>query len=195
MWPWPLTFDLWVNACQATTIEYTCIPSLVLIAQAVFLFRARTDRRDWTPYPCRRGTITNRICRCSWGWLHGCRQVHVMCPVLPHPPPVDLWPRLQLPTPPSPPCHHHPAECRRASNCPDSDSTLRQRSHLSSSVLQPHHQHIISLLLLLLLLLLFFYYFIIIIIIIIIIPHCIVHTTDHLTCSNLLTLFRVASQR
>jgi len=44
-------------------IKRTRVPSLVLIAQAVFLFRVRTnrqtahrqtDRRDWTPYPRRR---------------------------------------------------------------------------------------------------------------------------------------------
>jgi len=30
-----------------------CVPSLVLIAQAVYLLeRRQTDRRDWMPYRC-----------------------------------------------------------------------------------------------------------------------------------------------
>jgi len=74
---WP--FHLWVNACRATAIEYTCTKIAVDISSRVPV-RARTNRqtdrqtdtdgRDWTPYPrrriCRRGVSDNNItCRCD----------------------------------------------------------------------------------------------------------------------------------
>jgi len=44
VWLWP--FDLWVNACQATTIEYMCTKFGLLIAQAIFHLEPRqTDRQ------------------------------------------------------------------------------------------------------------------------------------------------------
>jgi len=52
MWPWP--FDLWVNACQVTAIEYVCT-KFGVDGSSRFPVRARTnsqtDRHDWTPYP------------------------------------------------------------------------------------------------------------------------------------------------
>ena len=54
VWPWP--FDLWVNACWATSIEYMCSKFGVglLVAKAIFLLECgqtdkQTDRREWTP--------------------------------------------------------------------------------------------------------------------------------------------------
>ena len=52
VWPWPSIF--W--PLHAERLQWSiCVPSLVLIAQAVFLSESgqtdrQTDRRDWTPY-------------------------------------------------------------------------------------------------------------------------------------------------
>jgi len=56
VWPWP--FDLWVNACWATAIMYTCT-KFGVNSSSRFPVRARTNRqtnkhththrRDWTP--------------------------------------------------------------------------------------------------------------------------------------------------
>jgi len=43
------TFDLWVNACRTTTIEYMHT-KFGVHGSSRFIFRAWTNRRDWTPY-------------------------------------------------------------------------------------------------------------------------------------------------
>jgi len=50
-------FDFRVNACRATAVKYYCVPSLVLIVQAVFLLeRGQTDRQtDATERPIHAG--------------------------------------------------------------------------------------------------------------------------------------------
>jgi len=62
--PVTLTFDLRVSACGGAAMDVVCLPTLVLMAQAVFLLeRGQTERqtdrqtdkqtniRDWMPYP------------------------------------------------------------------------------------------------------------------------------------------------
>jgi len=51
-----LGFDLWpltLGSLHAEVLPWTiCLPTLVLITQAVFLLKSRqTDRRDWTSCP------------------------------------------------------------------------------------------------------------------------------------------------
>ena len=52
--PWLLTF--WpLGQCMPSNYYRVYVPSLMLIAQAVFLLECgQTDRRDGMPYPCRR---------------------------------------------------------------------------------------------------------------------------------------------
>jgi len=76
-----LALELLVNAYWTTAItpiEYMCIPSLVLIAQAVLILEHRhthSHRRHWSPIPCtnyaggqRHGILTTTLA-CSWPTL------------------------------------------------------------------------------------------------------------------------------
>jgi len=52
------TFDLWVNACRATTIEYTCA-NFGVDGSSRFPFRVRTERQtDVTERPTHAGGYT-----------------------------------------------------------------------------------------------------------------------------------------
>jgi len=47
-WPWPLAFDIWVNACWVTVLH--CMSTKM--AQAIFLLECRhTDTHTQSPYP------------------------------------------------------------------------------------------------------------------------------------------------
>ena len=79
--PWRFSYrdlDLLTSgSMHAEQLQYgTCVPSLVSIAEAVFLLEHRqtdrqTNRRDWTPYPRR---VTSLSC---------CRQTSTTCSVTP----------------------------------------------------------------------------------------------------------------